>query len=908
MSNAQRTSQSGTLPPRRRKVGVPLLLTLALVYALLGALGVSFAIPPGYASPIFPAAGFAVAALLWSGRASWKAVWLGSFMMNVCNALLHGPLHMQTWLVACGIATGAALQAVLAWWLLQQFARGRWHAMESESDILLCLVLAGPLACFVSAGIGVATLGAAGLTATADTLYAAMNWWLGDVMGVWIMLPLSLAVLYRKDPLWRSRLMAQVLPMAVVLGLVGVVFYAVSDWEREQEELKLAKHGEALVQKVQQRFIAHQEALASLRRLLEVTPDMTYSRFEYFTRITLKDNPDIYALSINPYVTRDQRPAFESRMRKLMLDFRIRERDAQRQLITAQDRADYVPVGFIAPQQGNTAAIGFDINSEAVRANAISRARSTGSTALTAPVQLVQENKKRPGVLLMVPAYRMDNSELDHSGLPQLIGFSVGVIKVDELMEIATQTLAIQGLHVRLEDLQAPASSALLYANETNPHHTSHPSQWRGQIAVADRQWTLSLHATDAYIQQQRHWLALTVGGAGLLLAGMLQLLLMGTTGRTAVVQRIVNSQTAELQANSRALVDRNAQLNALFTLSPDGFVAIDHKGIVRFVNPAFQNITGIGAADSIGQTEDALHKNLQRRGHTPSVTPGALTSYRTFGDGLSATVLNLKVPRNKVVQMVSVQSESPEVARILYFRDVTVEAEVDQLKSEFLSTAAHELRTPLVSVYGFSEVLLSQEMGDADRKDLLAIIHRQAGQMAGILDDLLDLSRMEARRGKDFVFEKVPLQTLASQAVKGFAVPADRTLPEVDLPDATHTVLAACSQAVQAIRNVLANAYQYSPLGGKVRMDWVEAEAGVHPALIGLRITDHGIGMSEDQVKRLFERFYRADTSGKTPGTGLGMAIVKEIVELHAGRVDVESRPGEGTRVTLWFPLTLAS
>ena len=883
-------------------------LGIALVYCTLAALGVAFAIPPGYASPIFPASGFAVAALLKWGRSAWWCVALGSFAMNLGHAALLGPVDARAVLVAAGIAAGAALQALLAQALVQRFTRERWRALESERDIVLCLALAGPLACLVSASVGVSVLSIAGLMALADAPYALLNWWLGDVLGVCIVLPLSLAFLYRHDPVWRTRRAAQVLPMAVVLALVGVAFYVTSDWERTQDQQALEKHGQALAQKLQQRFIAHQEALASLRRLVEVTPEMTLARFEYFTRITLKDNPDIFALSINPYVKHNERGAFERHMRSLRPDFRIRERNAQRTLVNAQDRADYVPVGFIAPLQGNAAAVGFDINSDPVRADAVARARNLGAAAITAPVQLVQENKKRPGVLVLMPAYRMDSEVHDPEASPALLGFAVGVIKVDEMMKIATRAVAVEGIHVRLEDPLAEPGKGVMFETHVDEKDKPDFYAWQGRIAVADRYWTLGVHPSDTYLQQQRHWVALLVGSTGLVLASLLQVLLMGNTGRTSVVQRIIKQQTAELQTNSHALEDRNAQLSALFTLSPDGFVAIDHSGTIRFVNPAFQRITGIHADEVVGQTEDMLNAELERRSYAPGAAPMGLPSFRTFGEGLSASTLQLRIPRNTVIQRVSVQSESPSVARIVYFRDVTAEAEVDQLKSEFLSTAAHELRTPLVSVFGFAEVLLHQEMGEADRKELLGIIHRQAGQMSGILDELLDLARMEARRGKDFVFEKVALQTLVQQAVAQCKIPEGRQPPRVHMPDTPRTIFADASKLQQALGNVLGNAYQYSPRGGDVRVEWVESGSDAGKPLVGLRISDAGIGMSEDQVQRIFERFYRGDTSGKIPGTGLGMAVVKEIVELHAGHVEVHSQPGAGTQVTLWLPATLGS
>ena len=104
-----------------------------------------------------------------------------------------------------------------------------------------------------------------------------------------------------------------------------------------------------------------------------------------------------------------------------------------------------------------------------------------------------------------------------------------------------------------------------------------------------------------------------------------------------------------------------------------------------------------------------------------------------------------------------------------------------------------------------------------------------------------------------------------------------------------------------QALGNVLSNAYKYSPEGGAVAIELIPPEAG--GSRVGIRVSDQGIGMSSAQLSRVFERFYRADASGQIPGTGLGMSIVREIIELHGGEVSVDSTFGAGTQVTLWLP-----
>ena len=184
-------------------------------------------------------------------------------------------------------------------------------------------------------------------------------------------------------------------------------------------------------------------------------------------------------------------------------------------------------------------------------------------------------------------------------------------------------------------------------------------------------------------------------------------------------------------------------------------------------------------------------------------------------------------------------------------------------------------------------------------------IIYEQSKLMANILDELLNLARIEARRSKDFNYTQVNLQTLLSDIVKAFKRPTGREAAQLLLPASPLCVTADAGKLQQAIVNVLSNAYKYSPAGGPVVIELaVKTEAAQAPRA-EILISDQGIGMTPAQLSRVCERFYRADTSGKIPGTGLGMSIVKEIIELHRGDLSIVSTPGQGTRVSLSLPMS---
>ena len=350
---------------------------------------------------------------------------------------------------------------------------------------------------------------------------------------------------------------------------------------------------------------------------------------------------------------------------------------------------------------------------------------------------------------------------------------------------------------------------------------------------------------------------------------------------------------------------DRTEQLNAIFALSPDGFVTFDRDNRVKYVSPAFSRMTAQAdrVLDGLDEREFCDWFAPRCNAGSPQLDLTGLRAKVASGKADATQALEITGDGKRVLKTGLRLSDSGSVSQVLYFRDVTHETEVDQMKSEFLSTAAHELRTPMASILGFAEILLNQEFDSAARREFLDIIYKQSKLMAKILDELLDLARIESRRGKDFRYSQVCLQDLAEELAKSFIPPDGRAPLELILPEEKVLVLADSGKLRQALLNVLSNAYKYSPAGGPVVLS-VETQNRAGPApRTWIHITDHGIGMTPEQLGRVCERFYRADTSGKTSGTGLGMSIVKEIIELHGGELAISSEVGFVTRVSLCLP-----
>ncbi len=367
-----------------------------------------------------------------------------------------------------------------------------------------------------------------------------------------------------------------------------------------------------------------------------------------------------------------------------------------------------------------------------------------------------------------------------------------------------------------------------------------------------------------------------------------------------------VNYDITERKLDEIALKERTEQLTAIFSLSPDGFVSFDEAGRVKYVSPAFSSMTGLW--------EDKI-KGIDESRFTAKLASLCVSSQTFHGlDGLDFQVatepsekprrelIELMVPKGRVLEVGLRSSNTSSISYMLYFRDVSYETEVDRMKSEFLSTAAHELRTPMASIFGFTELLLTQSFDEDNRRDLLTTMYQQSELMIKIINELLDLVRIEQRRGTDFVFRTLNLAKVVDEVIAGFKLAADRAPPVVTPPASACPISGDHTKLLQAITNLISNAYKYSPAGGEVSIKYLRVLSG-KTRMFGVEISDQGIGMTAAQSARVFERFYRADPSGHIPGTGLGMSIVKEIIEIHGGRVVIESIFGTGTTVTILLP-----
>ena len=223
---------------------------------------------------------------------------------------------------------------------------------------------------------------------------------------------------------------------------------------------------------------------------------------------------------------------------------------------------------------------------------------------------------------------------------------------------------------------------------------------------------------------------------------------------------------------------------------------------------------------------------------------------------------------------------------------------ESERSKTELVSIVSHELRTPLASVLGFTALLLrSASSTRPTRRHYLGIVDAQARRLAALLEDFLDVQRIE-HEGVDLAEEKVDLASLLDEQAQLYAAQSPKHRLAVELAERPLTVRGDPGRLAQVVGNLLSNAIKYSPDGGTVQLVAARSGDGVRIA-----VRDEGLGIPEDQQSRIFTKFFRGDASATgITGTGLGLAVSREIVEAHGGTIGFDSDPGEGT--TFWLEL----
>lgn len=769
---------------------------IAVAYYVSGRLGLLLAIPPGYATAVFPPAGLALAAILLWGQRALPGVWLGSFLMNAATSVHVGAAGFSPLLLVLPamIGAGATLQAGVGATLIQRLV-GYRNLLEQELEVVWILALGGPLACLIGATVGVGSLWLRGLIPDENLLFNWWTWWVGDSIGVLIFTPLLLVWAIGHNPIWRRRQLYVTMPLAVMFGLVVMLFVHISQREAERIQSEFEGWGDDFSVSLRRDFDKYLDALQATNGLYTVDPSADRPAFDQFTGRLLERGPGLQALSWSPLIGESERGAFEASMRAQgYAGYRIGELDALGRRIDAGSRRFYAPVAYIEPLASNRPAIGFDLASESRRAAMLTRARTTGKPAASAPIRLLQEPSDRFGLLIAMPVFGTPAA-----GGDGLRGYTAAVLRVPDLMQEALRRIEAQGVIVRLSDRGDGGESTLIYGD---PAYDPKPASLQRTLSlnVAGRTWTIELSLPAQFFVTHRSLQAWTLLAAGMLFTGLLGVFLLVVIGRTARIEELVAERTVEL------------------TLANDN-LAIEAQRSARFEAEARRQ------ADRLAESNAELER--------------------------------------------------------------------------FAYIASHDLQAPLRSVASFTGLVERRYRGklDSDADEFLDAIRDSVKEMRTLIDDLLQLSRVTGEHADTGI---VDLREVFTWAQRQCAADIAATGTEIrcgELP----TVPGDVRLLRQLFQNLLGNAVRFHAPGAAPQID-VAAEREGREWRIA--ITDNGIGIPENGRDDIFLMFKRLHTSEQYPGTGMGLAICRKVVQIHGGRIWAEAGPdGRGTRFVFTLP-----
>lgn len=327
------------------------------------------------------------------------------------------------------------------------------------------------------------------------------------------------------------------------------------------------------------------------------------------------------------------------------------------------------------------------------------------------------------------------------------------------------------------------------------------------------------------------------------------------------------------------------AEIAALVESMVEGVIAADERGHIGTINPAARRLLGYDPTEPLPDLPELFRVKAARE-VVDAVLEGQPVQDRELEMDGRALLMNAR--------------PLPSGGAVLVIHDLTELRRLEAMRRDFVANVSHELKTPLTSISGYAETLLTDRPDGKTVEHFLTTILGNARRMQRLVDNLLDLARLEAGRWQP---EREPID-IAGAARDSWSTLQDRAGVQavefaVDVPPDAATVLADPEAFDQVLTNLLENSIRYAPGGRIVCRSRVE-ENGV-----AISVADNGSGVVREHLPRIFERFYRADPSRSREegGTGLGLAIVKHIVEAHGGWVSAESQRGVGTTVTCWFP-----
>lgn len=861
-------------------------LILACVYYATGKLGLLLAVPPGYATTIWPPSGIAIGGLVLCGANLWPGIFLGSFILN-------GGIS-QAWWLAAGIAAGSTLQALGVRALIKR-TMGLPIELSSWRDVALLLALCGPIGCVIAASCGVLTLYLGGVLPAAKVVHNWFTWWGGDLFGVVVFLPIMLTLPGAPTRLrWRGQSLGA-LPVAGLLTLLlslGVTFYAwkmVAHFVYEKNAAEFAALAQESEKALQHRIDSYQQVLWGGVGFFQAAGSVSRAQWHTYAEAidTPRNFPGIHGIGWIADVPSSGIPAFVEKMRH--------EGQTGFEVHPAGDQGDHFVISYIEPVERNREAIGLNIAFESHRYSAALLARDTKQPVITRTISLVQARGSGPGFLMLVPIFDTDWSRADE-GLPRTVfrGWIFAPLVAQGFLSGLTNAQG-RALHLKVYD-EDENPSGLIYDSSAGAGGTDAAYSVRKVLHVGHRNWIVSWESTAGFVTARGNAEPTLVLSSGVLLTFLLGGIVMMLARRAKTVEHLVQQKTQQLLENEtryQTLVDG---------VSDYAIYRLDAKGLVRSWNTGARRLKGYRADEILGQPFATFFDSEARAmGEPARILACAQTAGHYSSEGWRVRKDGSRFWGTFVIHALrNAKGELIGFAKVV--RDATQQQAVDRLKREFISTVSHELRTPLTSIRGSLGLIDAGVLGTLpdQAQSMVKIAYQNCERLVRIINDILDIEKIES--GKlELRTQVLSVAALLQQAIEtneSYGRKYQVRFVVADAPLGAY-VCADPDRLQQVLSNLLSNAAKFSPAGSEVLV-----RASVEAERIRFEVQDHGAGISEEFRARVFEKFAQADSSAsrRFDGTGLGLSITRQLVQAMQGTIGFDSVVGQGT--TFYFEL----
>ncbi|MBS3794309.1 MAG: PAS domain S-box protein [Candidatus Thorarchaeota archaeon] len=372
------------------------------------------------------------------------------------------------------------------------------------------------------------------------------------------------------------------------------------------------------------------------------------------------------------------------------------------------------------------------------------------------------------------------------------------------------------------------------------------------------------------------------------------------------VIEDDFTEPMAQLTEIAKALDQARSQMSAMLDAANDGMMLLSPAGEILRVNESFCKMFSVTQNGVLNHHYADHAEHWRRVFGNERIIDLILDESESENSEKMTFIQEWPVRREFQVYSASVRDTEDEyVGELIVFRDISPEREAERLKSEFVSLVTHEFRTPLTSIIGYVELMLEGDTGKItnEQRDFLEIVSRNADYLSELVDELMDVSRIEAGAVK-LDIKEFNLTTVVEDVVDGMRPrmeKKDQNL-SIEIPKDLPKVEADERKTSQIILNLVSNAHKYTPPGGNITVT-----AASEADYVRVDVSDNGIGLSDEEMEKLFSKFFRAENpqTTKIDGTGLGLWITRSFVEMQGGEIFVESEPGNGSTFSFTIPLS---